>query len=323
MRAIEGRRFLVRAANDGVSAMIGPSGAVVAQAPEFTQAILRGHVQPRHGTTPYLVVGNFPVIGAAAAPAGDNGGCGPLIWRRRVRHFAESLEPSPQRSCLFHARVKALRMFAMPMDRSTIKYVFVACSALVLSACSRTAATAVPPVQPRSGSPRSVAAAPAPLVTGLPDFTALVEHYGPAVVNVQVAERRRQAQTRGPQGADPNDPFNEFFRRFGIPNPNRPMAASAAMRRRRAARAPASSSRRRLHPDQRARGARRHRSHREDDRPARISGQGRRASTTAPTWPSSRSRPRTCPSCASAIRAASSPANGWWPSARRSAWRTA
>jgi len=108
----------------------------------------------------------------------------------------------------------------MSLDRATIKYVFVACSGLILSACSRTAATAVPPVT-AAPSPATVAAAP--VVTGLPDFTALVDHYGPAVVNVQVTERRTPPQARTPQGgADPNDPFSEFFRRFGIPNPNAP-----------------------------------------------------------------------------------------------------
>jgi len=81
-RAIEGRRFLVRAANDGVSAIIGPSGAMVAQAAEFSPAVLRGHVQPRSGTTPYLVAGNYPVIGAAATLLGLML-LGPLIWRRR------------------------------------------------------------------------------------------------------------------------------------------------------------------------------------------------------------------------------------------------
>lgn len=83
LRAIEGRRFLVRAANDGVSAVIGPSGAILSQAPEFTQAILRGHVQPRVGATPYLVMGNFPVIGAATLLLAIMV-AGPLIWRRRV-----------------------------------------------------------------------------------------------------------------------------------------------------------------------------------------------------------------------------------------------
>ncbi|MEO8308148.1 MAG: Do family serine endopeptidase [Pseudomonadota bacterium] len=104
------------------------------------------------------------------------------------------------------------------MDRVTFKYVVIAIGALVLSACSRTASTAIPPA---AVAPATAIAAPsAGLVTGLPDFAALVEHYGPAVVNVEVTEGRPQSQSRGQQGADPSDPFNEFFRRFGIPNPN-------------------------------------------------------------------------------------------------------
>jgi serine protease Do len=61
----------------------------------------------------------------------------------------------------------------------------------------------------------------APLVTqGLPDFSALVERYGAAVVNVSVTQMQKTAAA-GPQlrGLDPNDPFFEFFRRFQIPTP--------------------------------------------------------------------------------------------------------
>jgi apolipoprotein N-acyltransferase len=65
MRAAESRRFLVRAANDGVSAIIGPYGEIAAQAPEFSPAVLRGTVQPRQGDTPYLRTGNFLIIGFA------------------------------------------------------------------------------------------------------------------------------------------------------------------------------------------------------------------------------------------------------------------
>jgi|HigsolmetaAR202D_1030399.scaffolds.fasta_scaffold00949_8 serine protease Do len=61
------------------------------------------------------------------------------------------------------------------------------------------------------------AAAPERLVTGLPDFTALVERYGPAVVNVTVVERS-QTTANIPRFA-PDDPFFEFFRRFGQPLP--------------------------------------------------------------------------------------------------------
>ena len=51
----------------------------------------------------------------------------------------------------------------------------------------------------------------------LPDFTGLVEKYGPAVVNVEVVEKAQPQQ--GFQGLSPNDPFYDFFRRFGIPAP--------------------------------------------------------------------------------------------------------
>ena len=60
------------------------------------------------------------------------------------------------------------------------------------------------------------AAEPLPAVT-MPDFSALVERYGPAVVNVEVVERPQSAGRGGPD-LD-NDPLNDFFRRFGIPNP--------------------------------------------------------------------------------------------------------
>jgi apolipoprotein N-acyltransferase len=62
MRALESRRFLLRAANDGVTAVIDASGRVVARAPEFAPAVLRGTVQPRGGATPYLRTGDWPVI---------------------------------------------------------------------------------------------------------------------------------------------------------------------------------------------------------------------------------------------------------------------
>jgi apolipoprotein N-acyltransferase len=65
MRALESRRFMLRAANDGVSAIIGPFGQLVAQAPEFEPAVLRGTLVPRQGATPYLQVGNWLGIGLA------------------------------------------------------------------------------------------------------------------------------------------------------------------------------------------------------------------------------------------------------------------
>ncbi len=50
----------------------------------------------------------------------------------------------------------------------------------------------------------------------LPDFSSLVEQYGPAVVNVSVTQKvRAQEQS----GLDPDDPLFDFFRRFQIPIP--------------------------------------------------------------------------------------------------------
>jgi len=82
MRAIESRRFMLRAANDGVSAVIDERGRVVAAAPEYEPAVLRGMAQPRAGGTPWLATGNAPVIAAAAVALALLGG-GPWLRRRR------------------------------------------------------------------------------------------------------------------------------------------------------------------------------------------------------------------------------------------------
>ena len=108
----------------------------------------------------------------------------------------------------------------MALERCSGRFFLVAVSGLALSACSPSASTAVPPAANAAPAPVS-AAAPAPMVTGLPDFTSLVERYGPAVVNVQVVEGRRN--TGRSQAPGQEDPFGDFFRRFGIPNsPNQP-----------------------------------------------------------------------------------------------------
>ena len=52
----------------------------------------------------------------------------------------------------------------------------------------------------------------------LPDFTELVERVSPMVVNIRTTEKRGVAT--GGAEIDPN--IEEFFRRFGIPLPNRP-----------------------------------------------------------------------------------------------------
>lgn len=69
MRALEAGRYLLRAGNDGVSAIIGPHGELLAAAPGYQSAVLRGTVVPRSGLPPYAGVGNWAVILLAAALA--------------------------------------------------------------------------------------------------------------------------------------------------------------------------------------------------------------------------------------------------------------
>jgi apolipoprotein N-acyltransferase len=64
-RAIEQRRWLVRATPTGVSALIDPTGRVVARAPYGEAAVLHGRVGLARGRTLYERVGDAPVLAAA------------------------------------------------------------------------------------------------------------------------------------------------------------------------------------------------------------------------------------------------------------------
>ena len=68
-------------------------------------------------------------------------------------------------------------------------------------------------------SPAALAAPVAtPLVTGLPDFTDLIDKVGPAVVNIRTTEKVKQGRS-GPG----DEEMQEFFRRFfGTPMPQQP-----------------------------------------------------------------------------------------------------
>ena len=80
-----------------------------------------------------------------------------------------------------------------------------------------TVASGLMPAVSMAQAPAARAAEPLPAIT-MPDFSALVERYGPAVVNVEVVERPQATGGRGGSGPDADDPLNDFFRRFGIPN---------------------------------------------------------------------------------------------------------
>ena len=63
----------------------------------------------------------------------------------------------------------------------------------MLAACAATAAAQVA----------------APIATGLPDFTDLIEKVGPAVINIRTTEKIKLGQ-----GAPGDDEMQEFLRRF-------------------------------------------------------------------------------------------------------------
>ena len=62
MRAMETGRFLLRATNTGVTAVVAPDGKIVSQAPQFTATVLTDMIIPMGGMTPYARSGDKPVI---------------------------------------------------------------------------------------------------------------------------------------------------------------------------------------------------------------------------------------------------------------------
>ena len=68
------------------------------------------------------------------------------------------------------------------------------------------------------------AAAPAPAASryGLPDFSALVEQVGPAVVNISVTQKVGRGGATAGEDPFADDPFYDFLRRFGVPVPGMP-----------------------------------------------------------------------------------------------------
>lgn len=65
VRAAEAGRYLLRSTNTGVTAIIDPSGRLVASLPQFEPDVLRGSIQGWTGSTPYARWGNYFVVLAA------------------------------------------------------------------------------------------------------------------------------------------------------------------------------------------------------------------------------------------------------------------
>nr|VFK28214.1 MAG: apolipoprotein N-acyltransferase [Candidatus Kentron sp. MB]VFK32375.1 MAG: apolipoprotein N-acyltransferase [Candidatus Kentron sp. MB]VFK75858.1 MAG: apolipoprotein N-acyltransferase [Candidatus Kentron sp. MB] len=67
MRARESGRYLLRATNTGISALIDDKGEVQARAPQFEVAVVTGEVKGMSGITPYARYGDWMVALAAMA----------------------------------------------------------------------------------------------------------------------------------------------------------------------------------------------------------------------------------------------------------------
>jgi apolipoprotein N-acyltransferase len=83
-RALETGRYMLRATNTGITAVIGPDGAVLGVAPEFTTAAVTHDVQGYEGATPYVRVGNGAALALCALLIGAAAG----LRRHAVRSAA-------------------------------------------------------------------------------------------------------------------------------------------------------------------------------------------------------------------------------------------
>ena len=62
MRAMETGRYLVRATNTGMTAIVSSKGEIINRAPLFQEAALTGMIMPMAGMTPYARLGDKPII---------------------------------------------------------------------------------------------------------------------------------------------------------------------------------------------------------------------------------------------------------------------
>lgn len=62
MRALENGKPLIRATNDGISALIDDRGNIVATVPPFFRTVLSGKLTPRQGSTPFNQWGHWSIL---------------------------------------------------------------------------------------------------------------------------------------------------------------------------------------------------------------------------------------------------------------------
>ena len=78
MRALEVGRPMLRATNTGITTIIDHRGVELARVPQFAVQVLKGEIQPMHGTTPFARFGNTPVMVLALLILGAV-----IAWKRR------------------------------------------------------------------------------------------------------------------------------------------------------------------------------------------------------------------------------------------------
>ncbi|THU03759.1 DegQ family serine endoprotease [Lampropedia puyangensis] len=97
---------------------------------------------------------------------------------------------------------------------------FVAASAAALALAGAGALAFYPGTSQAQLGQVTVGPASGQVVSGLPDFTQLVDQVGPSVVNIRTTEKVTTRNMRGMPGMD--DDMLEFFRQFGLPVPGMP-----------------------------------------------------------------------------------------------------
>jgi serine protease Do len=119
-----------------------------------------------------------------------------------MRNFAGSALPKTR-----------YRMQETPMSKKKFAVLLAVCAAATLLGFESGKLTL-------SSSQAQTAQVQTSAASALPDFSALVEQYGPAVVNISTTTAPVRTQMQLPQiPGDPGDPIQEFFRRFQIPVP--------------------------------------------------------------------------------------------------------
>ena len=91
-------------------------------------------------------------------------------------------------------------------------FIFTACQGDFSSARPANLAQ-LPAASSASAGTTAATSSPSTAIGTLPDFATLVQQQGPAVVNISTKGKRMRVNASG------EDPFSEFFRRFGVPVP--------------------------------------------------------------------------------------------------------